>query len=558
MRSVGPSTGAIRDDAGSTVGGQSTRSGSATRPSGTGAVDERRGASARQRWAVAAIAVVPIVMYIWIALRRLRYPFDLEWLEGGAVELVQRVSDGQSLYVAPTFDFTPWPYPPLYFWVSAGVAQVTGDGYVPLRLVSLVSSLAVLVLIAAIVRRVGGTWLGGLAGAGLFAATFQLGGAWADIGRVDSLFLALLLGAVLAGAVARSWPGGVLVGLLIFLAFMTKQNALIAAVPMLVWLVVYRRRVGMTASVVALGASIGSVFVGNAMTDGWYGEYVVAELLGQPVAWRWVFGFWLIDLAVPLALALGVCAWWLRSISRDRGSGRAHPFSAQSYVLAAGVGLVAASWAGRLHSGGFANVVIPAYAAVALGFGLAVSHALGRNHSTTMLRSGWVVALFAVQVAVLMLVPWRGTLPWTLIPTAADEAAGTRLLAVLDRIPGQVVVPVHPHLLAQLERPPHAQSLAVGDVLRGRDGRAKEMLTTDLANALDDVSVVVLDTPGEGAPFEPTLSRDFTALDPGLLDSLAFVDDPDVFRPVTDLAIRPTYVYVRTTELDEVRRVLTP
>ncbi len=502
--------------------------------------------------------MAPIATYVWIALHRLRYPFDLEWLEGGAVELVRRVSDGQSLYVPPTFDFTPWPYPPLYFWVSAGVAQVAGDGYVPLRLVSLVSSIVALVLIAAIVRRAGGTWLGGLAGAGLFAATFQLGGAWADIGRVDSLFLALLLGAVLAGAVARSWPGGVLVGLLIFLAFMTKQNALIAAVPMLVWLVVYRRRVGVAASVVALGASIGSVVVGNAMTDGWYGEYVVAELLGQPVAWRWALGFWLIDLAVPLALALVVCAWWARSLHRDHRAGAANPFLTQGYIGAVAVGLVAASWAGRLHSGGFANVVIPAYAAVALGFGLAVSHALGRNHSTTMLRSGWVVALFAVQVAVLMLVPWRGTLPWTLVPTAVDEAAGTRLLGVLDRIPGRVVVPVHPHLLTQLDRPPHAQSLAVGDVLRGRDGRVKEALSADLARALDDVSVVVLDTPGEGSAFEPALSSDFTLLAPGLLDAAAYLDDPEVFRPVTDLAIRPTYVYVRSTELDAVREVLAP
>ncbi len=508
------------------------------------------------RRALGLVAVVPIATYVWIALSRLRYPYDLEWLEGGAVELVRRVSSGQSLYVSPSADFTPWPYPPLYFWASAGVARFTGEGYLPLRIVSFVSSLVVLLLIAAIVRRIAGSWLGGLCGAGLFAATFALGGAWADLGRVDSLFLALLLGAVLAGCIARGWLGGLAVGGLLLLAFLTKQNALIAAVPVLAWLVVFRRSVGVAAGAVLSVGAVASVVVGNALTDGWYGEYVVRELLGQPVESRWLWGFWLIDLGVPLLLALVVVGWWLRGLRSDPATGAVQLARRHGFLAAVVLGLLAAAWAGRLHSGGFANVVIPAYAAVSLLFGVAVAAVLSEPTSTSRLTVGRLGVVFAVQVALLLLVPWRGPLPWSLIPTGADRAAGDRLLAVVDQLPGRVLIPVHPYLLTQVDRPPHAQSLAIGDVLRGRDGRAKAALQADLAAALDGVSVVLLDTPGEAASWEPVLSRDFTALDASVLDGLVYLGDPDALRPVTDLAIRPTYVYVRTTDLSAVEEVL--
>jgi len=56
----------------------------------------------------------------------------------------------------------------------------------------------------------------GLLAAGMFAATFEVGGAWLDIGRVDSLFLFLLLAAVAAARRATTWQGGALVGLLVF------------------------------------------------------------------------------------------------------------------------------------------------------------------------------------------------------------------------------------------------------------------------------------------------------------------------------------------------------
>ena len=47
-------------------------------------------------------ALAPIAIYVWTALHRLNYPYELDWLEGGGVEITRRAMEGQSLYTAPT------------------------------------------------------------------------------------------------------------------------------------------------------------------------------------------------------------------------------------------------------------------------------------------------------------------------------------------------------------------------------------------------------------------------------------------------------------------------
>ncbi|MBL8716184.1 MAG: hypothetical protein JNL79_09325, partial [Myxococcales bacterium] len=60
-----------------------------------------------------------LVLYVFVALRRLVYPFDLEWMEGGMVDQVRWILAGHKLYVKPSIDFVPFIYNPLYFYVSA-------------------------------------------------------------------------------------------------------------------------------------------------------------------------------------------------------------------------------------------------------------------------------------------------------------------------------------------------------------------------------------------------------------------------------------------------------
>ena len=485
--------------------------------------------------ALVVVGLAPVAAYLVIAAQRIGYRYELSYFEGSTVEVTARVVAGLPLYGPPTVDFTPWPYPPLYFWLGAAVAQVNGLSISSLRWVSFGASLAVLVLIAMIVRRAGGSTVAGIVAAGVYAASYRVSGAWADTARVDSLLLALLLGAILAGLRARSWIGGVAVGGLFFLAFLTKQNALVVAVPVLCWLLVYRRSAGIWATT-SLVAAVGvSTWIGDAATDGWYSSSVFGQLLGQPWAAQWLGLFWVVDIALPFAIVIALTVWLVRRLRN--GSAAAHWWRADAatYLAACCVGLVLAAWAGRLHDGGYANVAMPAHVAVALVFGYVV--ALARRRPGVGGRAALTMAaLLAVQFAAMGL--WRTQV----LPTDSDRSAGDTFIATISGLPGRVLIPSHPYYLRLAGLDTHASAIAVDDALRGDSGRVSVAVQAMLPWDLTGVDAVVLDNQDEATLFGDQLARDFT-----LVSSVLVPDG--VFVPVTDAPDRPSLLFVRTSTL---------
>src|SRR6185437_16781118 len=81
------------------------------------------------RLAAALAGLVAIGAYLFVALLRLDYPFALEQLEGNSLVEVHRILAGQALYPAPSVEYVPDGYPPLYFYVSAAAARVLGASY---------------------------------------------------------------------------------------------------------------------------------------------------------------------------------------------------------------------------------------------------------------------------------------------------------------------------------------------------------------------------------------------------------------------------------------------
>ncbi len=493
------------------------------------------------------VALAPGAAFAVVALRRIGYPYELSYFEGSTVEVTARVVHGLPLYGPPTTDFTPWPYPPMYFWLTGALAQVAGVSITSLRLVSFVASLIVLVLIALVVRRAGGSLLAGVVAAGLYAASYRVSGAWADTARVDSLLLAFLLGAILLGLRARTWRGGMAVGGLLFLAFLTKQNALLVAAPMLLWLLVGRRPVGLSAAGTLVCSVTVSTVVGDLITGGWYSPYVISQLLGQPLAARWLLEFWFVDLLAPFAIAIGLAVWLVHRFGPDAPAGPGRPRQARwrqarwrigedaSYLAVCVLGLLLAALAGRLHDGGYANVAMPAHVGAAIGFGLVVAMVL--RHSACGRRTVVVLA-GALAVQFIVMTFWR----LDVIPTDADRAGGDAFIASVRNLPGEVLIPTHPYYLRLAGLPTHSSAIAIGDVLHSRGGRGRDAMAAALPWDLAGVSAIVLDNEGDTALFGDTLARDFTMV------STSFVA-AGVFVPVTDAPTRPALLYVRTSLL---------
>ncbi len=487
------------------------------------------------------ISLAPTVVYLSVALHRIGYPYELEWLEGGAVEIAGRVAHGQAIYVAPSIHYVPYPYTPLYFWVTGTLARVTGVGFFPLRLVSLLSSLGACALLARIVWRETGDVVAGVVASGLFTATFAVSGAWLDIGRVDSLALFLLLAALYRARYAQGLSGGMVVGVLTFLAFLTKQSTLLAMVPVLAVLLVVRRRVGLAALATVVVLVVGSTYLLDASSHGWYGYYAFQELLHQgevSSVWRTFFtrSLW----HTPWAIGLGLIAVAMSVLYRRVAS------TDWLYWGSAILGLLFSSLVSRLHSGGGPDVLIPAYAATALmgAFGYDAVLRAAKQAGANRRGAGWLTTLPAAAGLVLGLVVGLqiGALhysPSRYVPTASDRSAGDHFIAQVRRTPGGVIVADHPYYETLAGKASWAQGEAVHDILRAGPSRARTDLLTSIDTLLRSAQPVTVFADGPSSalgPFSVPYLR---------LTSTKVFDCTGCFYPVTDLKLRPAYLFVR-------------
>jgi hypothetical protein len=387
--------------------------------------------------------------YVTLALLRVRYPFELEWMEGGAVDHVRWLLAGRPLYGPPSLSFVPFIYTPFYFYLCALVTKLLGVGYAPLRLVSIASSLGCCVLLFLLLRRETGRASLGLVGAGLFAATYPLSGAWMDLARVDSLSLVLLLLGVYLLRLATRPASLLLAGIAFWLAYLSKQTALLVVLPVLVAAFVHWRGRG----VFLLAGVLVPLLVGNWLLDhttgGWFSYYAFTlprnHALYPPM---WI-GFWREDLLAKLApaLVLALLAVCWREPGRDRWPALLYP--------ALALGALAAAWSSRLHVGGYLNVLLPLHATLALLAPMALARSFAAAGSRASAMRVAVHALCALQFALLLYHPSA------YLPRPGDVAAGEKLLATLAAVKGDVFVPDHGYLTARVGKPSFAHGMAI-------------------------------------------------------------------------------------------------
>jgi hypothetical protein len=417
----------------------------------------RQWAPRAARLAAALAGLVAIGAYLLVALRRMDYPFALEQLEGNSLVEVHRILTGQALYPAPTVGYVPDGYPPVYFYVSAAVARVFGVSYLSLRLVSLASSLACFALLARLVQRETGSVAAGTGAAGAFAATYFVAGDWMDIGRVDSLFLALSIGGLYAVRWMRGTPGAIAAGTLLAAAALTKQTGLAELVAVPGVLLLGPRRGLARVTVLTAVAVVGlSTLLLKLTSGGWYTYYIFKQMSGQSLTASNFGWFWT---ALAAAMGLAACAALIgtRRVPRE--------------LLAGCAALAVGGYATLVHSGGAINDVLPAYLAVALLAGLALGNGTGESYpgESSPGRSGTgrlVTTVAGVLVLAQSVFLLATSHPSRALPASASRAAGMRLVAGMRALGGDVAVPGDPGLSLQAGMTPAAVQGAAYDVIR--------------------------------------------------------------------------------------------
>ncbi|HEY2956433.1 MAG TPA: glycosyltransferase family 39 protein [Candidatus Eisenbacteria bacterium] len=473
-------------------------------------------------------AVAMLALYVRVALGRMAYPFSLEWMESGGLDTVRRMAAGQGVFVAPSREFIPYNYNPLYYAACAPVMRVLGEGFLPLRLVSFLASLGTMALLFAIVRKLSGGVLSAFLSSALFAATFHLTGDYFDVARADSLYVTLLI----AGLAVTVWGGfrsssAIFSGLAFGLAYLTKQSALPAIAPFLVFAAIARPGFGWLAvavfALVAGGTTLGLSWA----TGGWYAFYTLEVATGHRLEWMRLPHLWT-KYADPLGIATVLGATWFL-LPNESGD------DARPAVGAFCGGLVFSSWWVSLYSGSAPNIGMPATAAICLLFGLGLEAVLRRlrgSEGAITRRLEWLVYSACILQFVGLLYP-----PAKAIPTRADREAGFALVRFLADQPGEVLVPFDSQLARMAGKPGHYHALALAGARGQRGDRAPALeAQREIDQALLEgrYSAVVLDRENRGI------------LDgnPRFGEERAFFSDEKVFLTRVGMITRPEFVHV--------------
>jgi hypothetical protein len=497
------------------------------------------------RGALLAGAALYILVYLAIALYRLPYPFELEWIEGGMLEHVRRVLAGEPLYVPPSLDFVPLLYPPLYYHVAAAVTRLVGVELAALRLVSISASLVCLALIFAITHRESGSRTAGFLAAALFAAAFRTGGAWLDLGRVDSLFMAFLLGTVYVVRHGTTTRAALLGAALIVLAYLTKQSALLVAASLAGYALLVRPRFG--AQFAAFTALLlgGSLLIGHATTNGWFTYYTWTMPRHHALVQSRYLGFWTEDLLRPFPLAVAAAVTFLIVLARRRDP-------RVLFHLALLGGTAATSWASRLHSGGYDNVMLVVYAGGAIVAALALHAALTSPRVLASPRRDTLLAgLYGIAAVQFLMLLYN---PFSQLPSRADRDAGHALVAAIAELPGDVYLPGHGYLATMAGKRAYAHAAMVTDVLRAVPGAAKDMMATEFGDALRSrrFDAIIMDS--EFPPSCPPRGPVVTSINWYCQDihdhyraDRELIADRSTFWPRTGVHRRPSTLYLPRT-----------
>ncbi|MDP9050804.1 MAG: hypothetical protein M3O31_08795 [Acidobacteriota bacterium] len=428
-----------------------------------------------ERWlrvALAAISAGFILLFLYTSLRRMAFPFSFDQIEGGMVTSVWRVAHGYPLYVKPNTDFVPYLYAPLYFYLAAALSKVVGAGYASLRLLSILGTVGSFAAIYAIIHGETKSRLAGIAGAGLFAACYQPLQGWFDLGRVDSLFVFLLLLAIYC---TRKAP--ILVAVVVWLiAFQVKQTILPVAALVLCadWQRPRRMALGLIATLVGFGATLA---LGNHITGGWYSFYLFGTAKGLRWLARPAVMYIPQDLLQPFGLALLILlAAVLCAPPALRGR------STQFYLFVS-FAIYASIWYLRAHAGSSVNTLVPAYAWTAVLFGLSVHRLeawLATQPSSAMQLCR--ILLFGAATAQILGFLYH---PGRFVPSAATREARQKFEQQLSSLPGDIYVLNHSYDAILADKKPHAVADAFGIIQESPPSPTRDAYMAEMHSEID-------------------------------------------------------------------------
>jgi len=467
---------------------------------------------------VFAISLIPFLLYIYIVVQRITFPFDIEWAEGAAVNQVNQILSGKALYGKPTINFAPLVYTPFYYYLSAAVALVTKNTLFSLRFISVVSSFGSAAVIYWLVKRETGSSFAGWLSGVLFLACFELSNGFYDLARVDSFYILITLLILVVIITSKRKIGLAASGILFAIAFFTKQSALIVFFPLVINSILFDfKKIWPFLVTAVFGIGIPILFL-NTTSNGWFGYYIF--LLPKEHGYSIVdaVNFWVGDILRPLGITAGflilkflpktimrrkVDYQGKNGVAKDKDMDlipekqKINIFKGNNIYLLFVIGAFLGAWITRSSNGGGSNNSMSAYAAMAIIFGLGYDLALRKLRVASLDK-----IMPYVYISTLVVIQFVGLTynPFNYIPTKADRAANLMLIELISESPGEVLIPYRSHLPGLVNKETHIHVVNLFEItgyFQGETQAEGEEIINQIRRGIceQEYAVIILDQP---------------------------------------------------------------
>ena len=390
-------------------------------------------------------------LFVFCAVQRVLYPFEVEWLEGEMICHALQVLQGLPIFGPPSSEFIAELYPPVYYYVIAAFFKLAGSVSFPLlRLVSVFSLAGILAFLYLIIRKENGSRATALLVAGLFISCYEIHGAWYDVGRVDMVFFLFIISGLYALAYSRHRYAGIIAGAaLLTLACYTKQSAVFYLPFAALYLFLLNKKEAIFFTVITALFVLGSFFGLNAFSDGWFATYAFYnpirynELLNKPIEqipFKMLFEFrdriWpeiryeiCNKLPVFFTLTAGYLAHRILTLKKS---------SRVSIWEITALSAIISYFSIRPHLGSEKNdfMYLTLWGCMLLGLMLTRLGKLYKDDARQSIKTA-LYLLLAGQLALQLYNPQK------LVPAPGSEEKGREIISIISRMPGPVFLPYH-------------------------------------------------------------------------------------------------------------------
>jgi hypothetical protein len=206
--------------------------------------------------------------------------------------------------------------------------------------------------------------------------------------------------------------------------------------------------------------------------------------------------------------------------------------------LAILAGALTGSFITRVKIGGYDNVLLPAYAVIAILFGLGLNELFKAIRQLQGDLRGRLESL--IQAACLIQMVILAYNPFAQIPSKTDLEAGQKLVSLLAQVRGEVFLPDHGYLPTLAGKKTYAQESAIWDVLRSnQQTKGKLLLAGELKHAIQSqfFDEIIIDSDLDLHWCCVDIDQTYTRVGEVFQDQTSFYT-------VTGDKKRPTYIYL--------------